>query len=139
MRLLSRVIATASGNLNTVVAGVSTSAAALVIDLDVVRALPGSISALFTVDAETNTLTIEGGWQVSNDGSTWFDIADQNNAARVVLATGTAGADAAVSKVLVAPMAVHGWRYCRPVVVNRVATGNTVDTWAIELHHRRAA
>lgn len=138
MNLQSPVIVSKSGDLNTVVAGTSTSHADLVLETRN-SVLPGSISAAFTVDAETNTITVEARWEVSNDKSTWLDMPVQGNTAVTVLATGTAGADAAVTKVIPAPLAVHGWRYCRPVVVNRVVTGNSADTWAIDLHYRKVA
>lgn len=97
---------------------------------------PGTLSCLFTVDAETNTLTIAGKWQVSDDASTWYDIAPTNNAAVVVLATGTAGADAAVSKVLPAPSEIMGWKYVRAAVQNGVTTGGAADTYSMTLHYR---
>lgn len=96
----------------------------------------GTLSCLFTVDAETENLTITGKWQVSDDASTWYDVAPSNNAASVVLATGTAGADAAVSKVLVAPGEVLGWKYVRAAVTNGAAEGTSSDTFSMTLHYR---
>jgi hypothetical protein len=90
-----------------------------------------TLSSLVTVDAETNTITLESYWQVSNDASTWVDAATENNAAVVVLATGTAGADAAVTKSIPAPRSVYGWRYARAVVVNRVVDGLIADTYRL--------
>lgn len=97
----------------------------------------GTLSALVTVDAETENLTLAAKWQVSDDNSTWYDMPPQNNAANVVLATGTSGADAAVSKVLPAPLGVLGWKYVRCAVVSGAATGAATDTYSIALHYRK--
>jgi hypothetical protein len=127
-----RKLTAGSGNLNTVVAGTTTAGTAI----STANMAPGSLSCLFTVTAETNTITITPKWQVSDDNSTWYDLSGLNNAAQVALATGTAGADAAVSKVLTAPSEVSGWKYVRPAVVNGVATGAATDLYAFELHFR---
>lgn len=97
----------------------------------------GTLSCTFVVEAETNTLTIAGKWQVSDDNSTWVDIGPQNNAAVVVLGTGTAGDDAVVTKCLEAPSGVLGWKYVRPAVVSGVASGNAVDTWSMQVRYRK--
>lgn len=98
---------------------------------------PGSLSAEFTVDAETNTITLAGIWQISDDGSTWLTVSPENNAATVVLATGTAGADAAVTKVLSAPAACYGARFARAAVQTGVTTGTTSDTYSIKNRYAR--
>jgi len=54
-----------------------------------------------------------------------------NNAGRTVLATGTAGADAAVTRVVEAPRSVYGYKYCRAFVVNRVQNGTANDTYLV--------
>lgn len=122
-----------SGNLDTLVAGTTTGGTAI-------QTSPierGTLSCLFTVDAETNTLTITGKFQVSDDNSTWYDLAgDAQNPANVVLATGTGGADAAVDKVLPCPESALGWKYVRAAVVNAVATGAAADTYAFTWHYR---
>jgi hypothetical protein len=92
---------------------------------------PGSLSAEVTVDAETNTLTMTGQWQISDDGSTWVSVQPSNNAADVTLATGTGGADAAVTVVLDAPGACYGAMYSRFTVVSGVTTGAATDTTSI--------
>lgn len=97
----------------------------------------GSLSCLFVVDAETNTITLAGKWQVSDDRTTWYDMAPSNNAATVVLATGTAGADATVSKALPAPEQVLGWKYVRPACETGVTTGTTSDTYSMSTRYRR--
>lgn len=120
-----------TGNLNGAVAGTVTAGASLEMG-DNSRPKTRYLSALVTVDAETNGLTLAGRWQCSSDNSTWFDAANgSQNAASVVLATGTAGADASVTKVIPAPEAVNGWRYARFVLVNGVQTGTASDTYSI--------
>lgn len=104
--------------------------------LDTGRVLPGSLSAIVSVDCETNTMTMTAKWQVSKDGTTWVDMALANNAANVTLATGTGSADATVTKAIVAPDAVFGWEYARLVIVNGVATGATTDTYSIGYCYR---
>lgn len=96
-----------------------------------------NLSALVTVDCETDTLTLAGKWQVSNDGSTWVDVTNgTQNAAAVVLATGTVGADAAVSRAYPAPDAVYGWRKARFALVTGGTTGAATDTFSIGYCYR---
>lgn len=90
------------------------------------------LSALVTVLAETNTFTWAAKLQVSNDNSTWVDVANgSQNAAGVVMATGTAGADAAVSKVFTFPQGAYSWKYARIALVTGGTTGASADTYAI--------
>lgn len=96
---------------------------------------PGTLTALFVTKAETDTITIEAAWQVSNDATTWYTFVNYNNPAVVVLGTGTAGADAAVSTAMAAPNDITGWRYCRAGVINRVAAGTVNDTYAISYYY----
>jgi hypothetical protein len=92
-----------------------------------------TLSCLFTVTAGTATLTLEGKFQVSDDNSTWRDLAgDAQNPANVVMAT----AVSTVNMVLPVPISALGWRYIRAAVVNRVATGAVADTYAFEFHYR---
>lgn len=90
------------------------------------------ISALVTVDAETDLLTLTPFWQVSMDGSTWIDVVHgPENAAGVALATGTGGADAPKSKVYGAPAAVEAFRWARLAIRVGGATGTTSDTYSV--------
>lgn len=123
----------ASGDLDTNAAGTIEGGATLLMD----KVEIGSLSATVTVDAETSTITIAAVWEVSNNGTTWLLCTPVNNAAAVVLATGTAGADAAVTRVIPANDAVYGWRYARCSVQNGVATGAAVDTYAIAYNYLR--
>lgn len=96
------------------------------------------LSALVTVDAETNTITLGAKWQGSNDASTWVDLAHAPQyPARVALATGTAGADAAVARAIPAPDSVYGYKFARCAVVVGVVTGQTADTYSIGYCYRQ--
>jgi len=95
-------------------------------------------SALVTVDAETNTITLAAKWQVADKIGTWFDVAHApQNPAAVVLATGTAGADAAVTKTIPAPEAIYGYRFARAAVTVGVVTGTNNDTYSIAYNYRQ--
>lgn len=122
-----------TGNLDTIAAGTSVGGTAIQTN----EVATGTLSCLFTVDAETDTLTITCHWQVSNDNSTWYDIKPSNGAAYVAQATGTAGADAAVDVVLEAPRGVLGWKWVRPAVKVGVATGTVNDTYSMSSFYRR--
>lgn len=124
-------VAAVTGNLNTIVAGTST--AGTVVRTELME--PGCLACEFTLLAETNTITLEARWEVSDDNSTWVDMPVQNNAAVTVIGTGTAGADSAVTKAIVAPHACVAYRYVRPVVVNRVVTGATGDTYSMTVRY----
>ena len=128
-----------TGDLNGNTAG-TTEGATSVLMGDNARQKVRNLSALVTVDAETDTITVAGKWQVSNDNSTWVDVAHgTQNAAAVTLATGTAGADTPVTRAYQAPDAVYGWRYCRFALVNGVATGASADTYTVSYCYRSGA
>lgn len=121
----------ATGNADTLVAG-SVIAGNALLTGDNSRQKVRNLSALVTVDCETDTLTMAFKWQVSNNGSTWVDVANgSQNAAAVVFATGSAGSDAAVTKMFPAPDSVYGWKYVRAAIVTGVTTGAAVDTYSI--------
>jgi hypothetical protein len=126
--------ATVSGNLNGVVAATATPGPVVELTNSIV---PGSLSFLFDVTPDTNTITIEGGLEVSDDAATWFSMPVQNNVAQTVFGTGTAGADTAIKRVMPVPLAAWGWRYVRPTVINRVVTGGTIDLFAMTGRYRR--
>ncbi len=117
--------------LTGVVAGTLTGGPTLVMD----KVLPCTLSATVTVDAETDTITLGAVWEVSNDASTWKRCVPSNNAATVVLMTGTAGADTAVTRVVEANMAVYGYRYARISLENLVANGLIADTYAVSYNY----
>lgn len=125
-----------SGNANTLASGSVVAGTALAMG-DNTRKKVVCLSALLTVLAETSTFTWAFKWQVSNDNSTWVDLANgSQNAAAVVLATGTAGADTAVSKVMPAPDSIYGWKWARLALVTGGTTGASVDTYAASYVYR---
>lgn len=120
----------ASGTADTVVAGSAVTGNSLFLGGDSNKVK--NLSALVVVDIETNTITLTAKWQVSNDATTWLDLANgTQNAAGTVLGTGTAGADALITKVIPAPDCIYGFRFARMALVVGVTTGAAVDTYAI--------
>jgi hypothetical protein len=100
----------------------------------------GSLAAFVVVNLTTNTLTVSGKWQVSADGSTWYNCATSpQNAAAVAIATGT-GVLATTSLVVPASDAVYGWPKARFVLTTGVAAGGGagVDEAAISYSYRVA-
>jgi len=128
-----------TGNLNGNTAGTVEGATGVLMG-DNNRQKVRNLSALVTIDCETDTLTVTGLWQVSNDNSTWVTVTNgPQNAAGVVLLTGTAGADAAATVCYQAPDAVYGWRYARFAIQNGVTTGATADTYTVSYCYRTGA
>jgi hypothetical protein len=125
-----------SGNANTLASG--SVVAGTAVDMgDNARKKVRDLSALVTVLAETSTFTWAGKWQVSNDNSTWVDLTHgSQNAAAVVISTGTAGADSAVSKAFTAPDSIYGWKKARFALVTGGTTGQAADTYAIGYCYR---
>lgn len=131
--------ATGTLNIDTLVAGSVVAGNAVELG-DNSRQKVRALSALVTVDAETASLTMAAKWQVSNDGTTWVDVANgSQNAAAVVLATGTGGADPSVTKAIPAPDAIYGWRKARLALTTAGATGAATDTYAIGYCYRADA
>lgn len=97
----------------------------------------GSLSASIAVTATVNTLTLTGKWQVCDDGSTWVDCFASNNAAQVVIVTGTGSAVSSTRKVD-APPSVYGHLYARYVVVSGVGVGAGAgsETYSISYDYR---
>ncbi len=125
-----------SGTFNGIVAGSDIAGNALF--MGNIAPKVKHLSAKVAVDVETDTITISAVWQVSNDNSTWFDVANgSQNASSVALGTGTAGADALVTKVMQAPDAVYGWQWARIALRVGVTTGASADTYAIGYSFRQ--
>lgn len=124
-------ITATTGNLNGVTAATSTPGPVTA------TALIERMSCEFALLAETNTITLEARWEVSDDNSTWVDFPTQANAAVVVFGTGTAGADSTVTKALPFPGEAVTYQFIRPVVVNRVATGATGDTYSMTVRYTK--
>lgn len=126
----------ATGTFNGVAAGTTVGANTLFIGSDDLKV--SDLSAVCVVDAETDTITITGRWQVSNNASTWIDVAHgPQNPAGVAIATGTAGADAAVTVAIPAPAGVYGYRYARMGLVVGVTTGASADTYTVGYSYRQ--
>lgn len=99
----------------------------------------GSLSARVVMRLTTNTITVTGKWQVSANGSDWYNATGPNNAANVVLATGT-GTIATTTLVVSAHDACYGYLYSRYVLTSGVASGGgaTVDEASISYNYRTA-
>lgn len=98
----------------------------------------GSLIAVVLASATTNTLTITGFWQGSDDSSTWIDIVPQNNAARVTQVTGT-GSAVSSTKAYEAPTAATSFKFVRFGLVtgtgsaDGTADGGTIGyRWVLE-------
>ncbi len=99
----------------------------------------GTLCAVATVDAETDTLTMAGVWQGANAAnfSDAVDLAyEPQNPAAVVFDTGTAGADAATVKAFPCPLAGYGFKFVRFQVQIGGATGAAADTIAVSYTYR---
>jgi hypothetical protein len=81
-----------------------------------------SLSVIHYAKATTNTLTVTGKWQVSVDGSTWYDVYGGNSAALVAQVTGT-GSAVTATRVIDAPEAVYGYPNVRFVSVSGTGSG----------------
>lgn len=126
----------ATGTADGVTAGSAVNGNALFLGKS--RKEVADLSALITIDAETSSLTFAAQWQASNDKSTWYVVSNAPaNTAATVLATGTGGADAAVSRVIPSPDGLEGFQYARLSLVVGGATGATVDTYSIGYNYRK--
>jgi len=130
---LVRLYQRTTGTLDAVAAGTVTGMGALLMHI----VEKGTLSARVLVDIETSTITVTPSWQISHDGTTWEDVVLPNNAANVSLGTGTAGADAAITRNISAPDGVYGARYCRLALTPGVTTGAAVDTYDVSYSFAR--
>lgn len=130
--------AAVSGNFNTIGAGTFVGLSAVPNMNDVTY---GSLACNASLLADTNTITLSGYWQVSVDNSTWLVCAPTPGSPLVaaVWATGTAGADTAVQRVIEAPLGVYCYPYVRFAVLVGVTTGAAIDTYATSLSWLRPA
>ena len=123
-------LATGTTVMTGIAKGTTTGGPAL--DMSLVK--PPTLSATVTLKAETDTITLEAFWEVSNvagGGGSYMEIPSYANTAFTAWGTGTAGADTAVTKVLPAPECVYAFLYARCSVRNKVADGLIADTYAI--------
>lgn len=86
---------------------------------------PGTLTAQVLASATTNTLTITGFWQVSDDNSTWIKAVPMNNAAGVAQVTGT-GSAVTSTVAYDAPNSVWAYKYARFGIVT--GTGSADGT-----------
>ena len=96
-----------------------------------------SLSAIVYCKATTNTLTLTVKWQVSSNGTTWYECYSQNNATLIDQVTGT-GSAVTATRSISAPDAIYGMNYYRCVVVSGVGVGGGlgVDECSIQLAWR---
>jgi hypothetical protein len=135
-----------SGTLSAAPTAGTTTAAARTITNGVVvgplataGVLAGSLSCLCVLLAQTTNITLTPKFQVSDDGSTWYDFAaSAYGPDNQIQCTGTSGTDTATSKTLPVTDSVLGWKYVRAAVVNGVATGAVGDTYAFTWKFRKA-
>lgn len=86
------------------------------------KARLGGLSARIAATASSSTLSIYANWQVSTDGTTYYDCKPMNNAANVAIITGT-GTGTTTNVVIDAP-SLFGWKYAR---VRTYTGGATAD------------
>ncbi len=126
-----------TSTLNGVASGTTVGMAAVFIGNANKRSVEG-LSANLLLDVETSTLTVAAKWQVSNDKSTWVDLAHApNNPAAVVVGTGTGGADASITLAIPALEAVYGYKWARIALVTGVTTGASADTYTVGYSYRK--
>lgn len=124
---------TASGNLNTLTSGSVVGGPAVFMGNGFKKI--ANLSATLGLTAATATLTMAAKWQVSNDNSTWIDVANEpQNPAAVVITTGTA---TIVTKAMPAPDAIYGWQYARIAIVTGGTTGAAGDLYTIGYNYRQ--
>ncbi len=129
-------VSSTTGTFDTIGSGVAVAGSAIF--MGNIAPKVKNLSCKAVLLAETNTITLSTKWQVSNDNSTWVDVANgSQNAAAVVVGTGTAGADTAVTRVYPAPDAVYGWQWARMAVVVGVTTGAVGDTYTLSYNFRQ--
>ena len=88
---------------------------------------------LLYAQATTNTLTLTGKWQVSLKGTTadtWYDAMTVDDAANVLLVTGT-GSAVNTTRFVEAPDSVYGYRFARYVLVTGGTTASTGDEYSM--------
>lgn len=90
-----------------------------------------TLSAKVVALADTNTLTLTAIWEVSDDASTWTRAGGPNNVTPTAIATGTAGADTAVTRNIDAWDSVYGKRYARCSALVGGTTGASIDSCTV--------
>ena len=94
----------------------------------------GTLVCNLYVQATTNSLAIAGKWQVSSDGSTFYDLFSENNAANVTVVTGTGSAVASTRRVS-APLGVYAYKYARYAITHTGASAGAGDEWSQSVNY----
>lgn len=96
----------------------------------------GTLAANVYVLATTNTLTLTGKWQVSQDGTTYVDHIVGTGAEPSVLVTGT-GSAVTKTRSVSAHSSTYAYRYARYTVVSGVGVGGgaAVDEASISYNY----
>ena len=102
------------------------------------RVAEGTLAANVSGNITTNTITFTGKWQVSDNGSAFKDAFNSNNAANVIIATGT-GVLATFSRSVSGHDGLYGYRYVKYVVTTGVGVGGGagVDDVTISYNFRQ--
>lgn len=98
--------------------------------LSLQQALPGSVSAICIGNTKTSSVVATYKWQVSYNGTTYYDYRSVNNAAQVSTDAGT-GSDVPYSFVLDAPPGVCGYPFARVVATLSGAATAAADVTAV--------
>lgn len=98
---------------------------------------PGTLSALCIGSTKTASVVATYKWQVSMDGSTYYDLKPMNNAASVTTSAGT-GSDVAYAFVLDCPVSACGWKYIRPVATLSGASTAAEDVTSVTVRWLQA-
>lgn len=106
-------------------------AAKSLVGIQTLRVGAGSLSARVYWSVFTIDMTLTGKWQMSSDNSTWRDVVGPNNAAHVVLQTGTGTG----AKYIEAPGCVGGVPYVRFSLVSGAASGTAGDTYSMAYNY----
>ena len=99
----------------------------------------GTLSANVYVLATTNTLTLTGKWQTSQDGSTWIDHIASTGAEPSALVTGT-GSAVTKTRAISAHPSIYAYPYARFTIVSGVGSGGGlgVDEASISYNYVQA-
>lgn len=90
------------------------------------RVETGTLSALCYGKAGTTNMVLKAQWQVSFQGSAWYNCFDSNYTAQGTLASQAGTSPATV--ILTAPPSVYGMPYARCIVTSSGATGAGLGT-----------
>lgn len=135
MSLLRFLSDLTTGDANAVGVGADVTGTAIFIGQSFQKAR--RLSSYANVTAETNTLTLTHQWQVSNDETTWYDVAHgPQNPAGVALATGT-GSAVPGTKIFPAPEAIAGFMWARAAIRVGVVTGTALELWELGYNYRQ--